>query len=225
MGCSKLQVYSNQHLKLIHVYKNLASKFPLCYLGKPDHTTYSCISANAELTSQQLPTHKKKKQQLIKSRTTIQVEANSLKTHLHWREIGVDELIERPVALQASPAHTGLNEAAPDPGPVAAVLDPAPQPAGVVPEPVLPEPSYRRGLAGAGAGYDEREGGESERCQDEDAREEEVEPEERRVRAAAARARESCEKGEDDGGAQDEGRRAEEPLAVRGGGADVDDSE
>lgn len=175
MGCSKLQVYSNQHLKLIHVYKNLASKFPLCYLGKPDHTTYSCISANAELTSQQLPTHKKKKQQqLIKSRTTIQVEANSLKTHLHRREIGVDELIERPVALQASPAHTGLNEAAPDPGPVAAVLDPAPQPAGVVPEPVLPEPSYRRGLAGAGAGYDEREGGESERCQDEDAREEEV---------------------------------------------------
>jgi len=133
--------------------------------------------------------------------------------NLHRREVVVDELVERPVSLQA-PAHAGLREAAPDPSPCAAVLHPPPEPAGVVPEPVLLEPSPRHGPPGAGVGDGEREGGEAERGEDEQRGEEEVEPEEQR--RAAASARDAGRGDSHDGRAEDERRRAEEALAVGG---------
>jgi len=133
--------------------------------------------------------------------------------NLHRREVVVDELVERPVSLQA-PAHAGLREAAPDPFSRAAIRHPPPEPAGVVPEPVLLEPSPRHGPPGAGVGDGEREGGEAERGEDEQRREEEVEPEEERSAAAGAR---DAGRGDDhDGRAEDERRRAEEALAVGG---------
>lgn len=98
------------------------------------------------------------------------------KLYLDWREVVVDELIERLIPLLQPLAHLAFLQAAPDLTPVSVVVDALLEPVGVVPEAVLLVSPARDDLAGAGVGDDEGEDGEAEEEDDEEEHDEEVEP-------------------------------------------------
>ena len=115
-------------------------------------------------------------------------------------------------------AHARLREAALDLPPRLRLGDPRLQPAGVVPEAVLPVPAPGHGAARAPVGDHEREHGEREHGDDEQEHEGHVHPEERRGGVAApAGAGEADEREQQQCAAERDDGDLQGALALRGG--------
>lgn len=125
-----------------------------------------------------------------------------------------------PVEFPAA-AHARLREAALDAPPRLRLGDPRLQPAGVVPEAVLPVPAPGHGAARAPVGDHEREHGEREHEDGEQKHEGHVHPEERPGGAAASAGAGEADEGEQEQSAaeRDDGD-LEAALARRGGARD-----
>lgn len=113
-----------------------------------------------------------------------QTQMKSSKFYLNWREIAVDEVVERLVLLLQALAHLPVLETAPDPPPVVVIIHPPQEPMRVVAEPILLVPSPGDDRPRALVGDDEGEHGEAEEEEDEHEHDEEVDPEEAVVAAA-----------------------------------------
>lgn len=117
-----------------------------------------------------------------------------------------------PAVDPAAAAHARVRDAALDPLPRLVVRDPVLQPAGVVPDPVLPVPGPGHGGGGAPVGDGERERGGHEHADEDHEDGNDVHPEERR--GAAARAGQRQERQQEERGAQRHGGHPHQALAL-----------